>query len=130
MKKLPLILILLLSPMLAHAAKWTKVGAGPGSVFYIDKSSIIKSGNGQKAWSLISYAKEQSTPDGRSYTSVKALHLYSCDERTTTLLSEVFYPDALGKGQTVQTFKYEKFSAEDIIPDSITDVALGVICKK
>jgi hypothetical protein len=128
MKKL--ILILLLMPLMAYAAKWTKVGAGPGSVFYIDKSSVIKSGGGQKAWSLISYDKEKSTPDGKAYTSVKALHLYSCDERTTTLLQEVFYPEALGKGLTVQTFKYEKFSAEDIIPDSITDVALGVVCKK
>ena len=128
MKKL--ILILLLTPMLAYAAKWTKVGAGPGTVYYIDKGSVIKAGTGQKAWSLVSYAKEQSTPDGKSYASVKALHLYSCDERTTTLLSEVFYPDAMGKGPTVQTFKYEKFSAEDIIPDSSTDIALAVVCKK
>lgn len=128
MKKL--ILILLLTPMLAHAAKWTKVGTGPGSVYYIDKGSVTKSGNGQKVWSLVSYAKEQATPDGKAFSSVKALHLYSCEERTTTLLSEVFYPDAMGKGATVQTFKYEKFSPEDVIPDSITDVALGVVCKK
>jgi hypothetical protein len=128
MKKL--ILILLLTPMMAYAAKWTKVGTGPGSVYYIDKSSVIKSGTGQKAWSLVSYAKDQSTADGKSYSSVKALHLYSCEERTTTLLSEVFYPDSMGKGATVQTFKYEKFSAEDIIPDSSTDIALGVVCKK
>ncbi len=128
MKKL--ILILLLMPMLAQAAKWTKVGTGPGSVYYIDMSSVTKSGNGQKVWSLVSYTKEQATPDGKAFSSVKALHLYSCEERTTTLLSEVFYPDAMGKGATVQTFKYEKFSPEDIIPDSLTDIALGVVCKK
>jgi hypothetical protein len=128
MKKL--ILVLLLTPLLAQAAKWSKLGAGAETSTYIDKGSITKSGAGQKAWSLVSFSSEQATQDGKPYKAIKALHLYSCEERTVTLLSEVFYADAMGKGEPVQSLKYEKFLPEDIVPDSVPDAALTVVCKK
>ena len=126
MKKI--LLILLMLPLLAVAAQWTKVGGATGSDFYIDKGSAIKADKGHKVWSLTSFAKAQSTPDGKAYLSVKALHLYSCEERTATLLSQVFYPEAMGKGELVQSVKYEKFGPEDIVPDSSADAALQAIC--
>ena len=125
MKKL--MLALLMAPALAQAAQWIKLGAG-GDAF-IDKASIIKSGAGYKAWSMLTYPKEQTTPDGTAYRSVKALHVYACAERTTTLLSQVYYGEPMGKGPVLQSFKYEKFSPEDIIPDSPSDGALKVVCK-
>ena len=124
-----LALALLMAPLLAHAAQWVKVGSVGGADSYIDKSSTIKADKGYKVWSLVSYAKPQATPDGTPYLSVKALHLYSCAERTTTLLSQVFYGEAMGKGAIAQSLKYEKFNPEDIIPDSVEDGALQVICR-
>jgi len=113
----------------AQAAQWARVGGGSGNTFYIDKSSIIKTEQTRKAWSMRSYAKPQMTPEGKPYRSVKALHLYSCDDRTTVLLSQVFYPEAMGKGEPVENYKYEKFSPEDIVPDSPFDNALSAVCK-
>ena len=131
MKTLPtLALCALMCPLLAQAAQWTRVGAGGGSESYIDKSSIIRSDKNYKVWSLVSYAGEQNTQDGVAYRSMKALHLYSCAERTTTLLSQVYYSQAMGKGPILQSFKYEKFNPEDIVPDSVADGALQVICKR
>jgi hypothetical protein len=127
MKKL--LLLLLLMPLLANAAKWTKVGSDSGGDVYIDKASIIKGERGHKVWSLVSYGKQQSTPDGKPYLSIKALHAYSCEERTATLLTQIFYAEAMGKGAVIQNFKYEKFSAEDIVPDSAADSALQVVCQ-
>ena len=126
---LPAAVLILAMPLAAHAAQWVKIGDASGSESYLDKSSIIKSDKGRKAWSLVSFGKEQATPDGTPYRSMKALHLYSCEERTTTLLSQVYYPDAMGKGPVGQSFKYEKFGPEDIVPDSVADGALQVICK-
>lgn len=130
MKKL--LLAGLMLPVLAQAAQWVKVpgGAGAGSQSYIDRSSIIRSDKSYKVWSLVSYAKEQATPEGTPYLSMKALHLYSCADRTTTLLSQVYYAEAMGKGPVSQSFKYEKFAPEDIVPDSVADGALQVICKR
>ncbi len=128
MKKL--LFVFLMVPLLASAAQWVKVGSAPGSESFIDKSSIIRSDKSYKVWSLVSYASPQATQDGTPYLSMKALHLYSCGERTTTLLSQVYYSEPKGKGPVMQQFKYEKFSPEDIIPDSVADGALQVICKR
>ncbi len=127
MKKL--LLTCLLYPVMAHAAQWVAVGADSYSKSYIDKDSVIKSEAGHKAWSLVSYGAEQATQDGVPYRSMKALHVYSCKDRTTTLLSQVYYTEAMGKGPVAQSFKYEKFLPEDIIPDSTSEGALQTICK-
>ena len=131
MKKLSLLMFALLAAASGwvQAAQWAKVGAGGGSVFYIDKASIITADKTRKVWSLKTFTKAQKTPEGKPYRSVKALHLYACDERTTVLLSQVFYPEAMGKGEPVENYKYEKFSPEDIVPDSPYDNALAAVCK-
>ncbi|MES2316201.1 MAG: surface-adhesin E family protein [Pseudomonadota bacterium] len=128
MKKL--LLALLLFPLLAQAASWVSVGSGSGSQAYIDKSSIIRSTAGYKVWSLVSFAKEQTTQEGTTYQSVKALHIYSCGARSATLLSQVYYGEAMGKGPVAQNIKYEKFSPQDIVPDSPPEWALQAICKR
>jgi hypothetical protein len=124
-----LITLMLSLPLVAQAAKWDKVGSIGGADSYIDKTSIMKNDKGTRAWSLVSYGKEQTTPDGTPYLSMKALHLYSCKERTTTLQMQVFYTEAMGKGEQSRAYKYEKFDPEDVIPDSVADGALQLICR-
>jgi len=126
----PLLLATLLLPLMAHAADWASVGTAAGSKSYIDKASVMRSGSGYKVWSLESFTGEQSTQDGQPYTSVKALQVYACGARTVTLLSQVYYSEAMGKGQVVQNIKFEKFSPEDIIPDSSQEMALQSVCKR
>lgn len=121
---------LLACPAFAHAAQWTKVGSAGAGAAFIDKSSMLRSGKQWKVWSLVSYPSEQATDDGTSYRSTKALHLYSCAERTTVLQSQLYYSEPMGRGAVVQSFKYEKFNPEDIVPDSVSDGALKVICKR
>ena len=124
-----LAIILMLAAGWSQAAQWARVGGGGGNAFYIDKASIIRQDKTRKVWSMQSYAKPQSTPEGKPYRSVKALHLYACEARTTTLLSQVFYPEAMGKGEPVENYKYEKFSPEDVVPDSPFDSALAAACR-
>lgn len=123
------LLAALAAPGAAQAAQWAKVSSAGGADSYVDKGSMIKADKSWKVWSLISFAKEQATADGTAYMSVKALKLYACAERTATLLSEVFYAEPMGKGAVVQSFKYEKFNADDVVPDSAEDGALQLICK-
>lgn len=113
-----------------QAAQWSKVGGGKGEVFYIDKASVVKKDKSRKVWSMHSYAKPQTTPEGKAYRSVKAQHLYSCDERTMVMLSQVFYPETMARGEPLETYKYEKFSPEDVAPDSAFAKALAKVCKR
>jgi hypothetical protein len=62
-------------------------GGSSGNVFYIDKASIIKTE--KRARSMQSYARAQKTPEGKLYRSVKMLHVYACEEHTTTLLASL-----------------------------------------
>jgi hypothetical protein len=112
-----------------QAAQWARVGGGKTDVFYIDKGSIIKADKTRKVWSMHTFSKPQITPEGKPYRSAKALHVYSCEDRTTVLLSQIYYPEAMGKGEPVENYKYEKFSPEDIVPDSPFDNALAAVCK-
>ncbi|NRR30123.1 hypothetical protein HSX11_07965 [Oxalobacteraceae bacterium] len=115
---------------MATAAQWARLSKHGGSTFYIDKGSIARIDQNRKVWSMQSFGSPQTSPDGKTYRSIKELHLYSCTERTTTLQSQVYYPDAMGKGEPVGNFKYEKFSPEDIVPDSPYDNALAAVCKR
>ncbi len=112
----------------AHAATWKKMGAAAGVEYYVDKASARKVDKLHKVWTMHSFAQEQSTAEGKPYRSVKALHLYSCAERTTVLQSEVFYAEPMGRGAPLQNLKYEKFGAEDIVPDSPAESALKAVC--
>ncbi|MYM24034.1 hypothetical protein GTP46_15390 [Duganella sp. FT135W] len=120
---------LILAAGAAQAAQWMKVGGSSGNVFYIDKASVIKTEKTRKAWSMQSYARAQKTPEGKLYRSVKMLHVYACEDHTTTLLAQVYYPEAMGKGEPVENYKFEKFNPEDIVPDSPFDNALEAACK-
>ncbi|MBV8123762.1 MAG: hypothetical protein JO370_06735 [Paucibacter sp.] len=127
---LPLLLSLMLASGWAAAAQWARVAGGSAHTFYFDKASITKvEKTSRKVWSMQTFRKEQTAPEGHAYRSVKALHLYSCNEHTATLLAQVFYPEPLGKGEPVENYKYEKYGPEDIVPDSPQDRVLSVACK-
>jgi hypothetical protein len=115
-------------PLGVVAAPWTKAGASKDSTLYLDKASIKRLDAGRRAWTLESFKKPQSAPDGRQYLSVRAQQLYDCEQRTVTLESQVFYPEPMGKGEIVGSYKYEAFDAEAVAPDSRYDGAFRQVC--
>jgi len=117
-------------PAPAHAATWTKAGSTKDSRVYIDKASIRKDDGGRRAWTLESFGKPQTAPDGKQYLSVKALHLYDCTERSVTLQSQTFFPEAMAKGEAVGTYKFEAFDAEQVAAGSRYDAAMNAVCGK
>jgi hypothetical protein len=118
-----------LTALPVHAAKWVKVGSAAGADTYVDQASI-KHVKGQiKAMTLVSHASEQTTSEGTRYRSLKALHQFSCHDRTAALLSQTFYPQPMGKGPMLQNIRYEKFAPESILPGSPSDGALRLVCK-
>jgi hypothetical protein len=122
-------IVLLVAAGWAQAAQWVRVGGGKTVTYYMDKASIIKTDKTRKVWSMQNHTRMQKTPEGKLYRSVKMLHTYGCDDHTTTLLAQVYYPDAMGKGEPVENYKFEKFNPEDIVPDSAFDATLTAACK-
>lgn len=126
----------------ARATHWTRLNSTSASTLYIDTSSIqdAKDGNAslaahdrqgsRVAWTLRSFRKAQTTPDGKAYRSLRAQHEYACRDHTATLLAQAYYPEVLGKGEAVGNFKYEQYDAEKITPGSPLDSAYKRACRK
>jgi hypothetical protein len=114
----------------AHAVTWTQAGSTKDSRVFIDKASVRKDDTGRRAWTLESFRKPQTAPDGKQYLSVKALHLYDCAERSVTLQSQTFYPEAMAKGEAVGTYKFEAFDAEQVAEGSRYATAMNAVCGK
>lgn len=124
------VLMLALAPCVALAGPWTTVAKDKDSTLLLDNKSVRKGDEGRKAWTMETFRKPQTAPDGKMYLSVRSLHLYACDAGTRTLLSQTFHADVLGKGEPVGTFKYEAYDPETIAPDSLPEKAWQAVCKK
>ena len=124
------VLLFALAPGVALAGPWTTVSKDKDSTLLLDSKSVRSTADGRKAWTMESFRKPQTAPDGKMYLSVRSLHLYACDAGTRTLLSQTFHADVLGKGEPVGTFKYEAYDPETITPDSQPEKALKAVCKK
>lgn len=122
------VLVLCALPALAHAVAWTGAGTTRDSRVFIDKASITKTDGGRRAWTLESFRKPQTAPDGKPYLSVKALHLYDCAERSVTLQSQSFYPEPMARGEAVGTYKFEAFDPEQVVPGSRYAAAMNAVC--
>jgi hypothetical protein len=124
------VLMLALAPSLALAGPWATVSKDKDSTLLLDSKSVRNAAEGRKAWTMETFRKPQTAPDGKMYLSVRSLHLYGCEAGTRTLLSQTFHADVLGKGEPVGTFKYEAYDPETIAPDSLPEKALKAVCKK
>jgi hypothetical protein len=127
--RLLLALAPLLAPSLAQAGPWAKVGGDKDSIVLLDQSSVRKADGGRKAWTLQSFRQPQTTPDGKPYLSVKSQHLYACDEASRTPLAQFYFPEVLGKGEPVGSYKYEAYDAEQIAPGSPNESTLKAVCR-
>ncbi|KRC03312.1 surface-adhesin E family protein [Duganella sp. Root198D2] len=124
------VLLLAMAPCIALAGPWTTVSRDKDSTLMLDSKSVRSAAEGRKAWTMETFRKPQTAPDGKMYLSVRSLHLYACDAGTRTLLSQTFHADVLGKGEPVGTFKYEAYDPETAAPDSLPGKALEAVCKK
>lgn len=136
---LPLLAALFLASP-AHAARlaqWSKLASNGAGTLYIDKASVARQkaggdspGDARKAWTLVSYNKPQTSADGKTYRSLKAQYLYSCKDRSVTLLAQTFYPATMARGEAVGNFKYEQYDAEIPAAGSHTDSAHKYVCRR
>lgn len=124
------VLVFALAPTVVLAGTWTQLAKDKDSTLLLDRASVRKDAEGRKAWTMETFRKPQTAPDGKQYLSVRSLHRYGCDAGTRTLLSQTFHAEVLGKGEPVGTFKYEAYDPENIAPDSLAEKALKAVCKK
>lgn len=127
---LSLLLLAVALPAAAKPAPLRKIGSDKDSTLYLERGSIQRGKDGRKAWLLQSFRQTQTAPDGKSYRSVKQQHLYACEERSITLVSQLYYAEPMARGEPLATYKYESFDAERVEKGSRYERALKAVCAR
>lgn len=113
-----------------HRTHWSRVGRAEGATLYLDRASIARVEQGRRAWTLRSFRRPQNTPGGKPFRSMKAQHVYACGARTAILRAQIYYPEAMGRGEPVENYRFEEFSPEAIAPGSPYAAALAAVCRR
>ena len=125
-----LFLVMLLTFVSTSAmAEWTMVGDNVNTNLYIDFSSIKKTGNKVKAWSMDDYKKIQDA-DKDKYLSDVAQNEYDCKEETTRLLALIIYSENMAKGHVVYSNLNVHGEAAPIPPNSSGRILWKRACGK
>ena len=84
-------------------ADWTKVATTESETdIYVDRASIIKSGNLAKMW-ILEDRKVADTFSGKSFLSAKLQYEYDCKENQRRVLQSSLYSGHKAGGSNVQT---------------------------
>jgi hypothetical protein len=94
-----------------------------GNSFYIDKSTIKKSGNYSKFWILL----DLHNPYKDSIFSFKRQMEFDCVQRTTRGLYVIGFTNNLGKGQVVMDGKINS-EPSPISPNSLESDYYKIVC--
>ncbi len=112
-------------------AEWTEVGSNVNATIYPDLSTIRKSGNKVKMWSLNDFKVVQiDKNDGMRYLSLAAQNEYDCKEETRRLLALIFYSKNMGQGDVVYTSGAMHEEPDPIAPRSMENTLFKVACGK
>ncbi len=109
-------------------AEWVGVGVNERLTGYVDPTTIRKSGNTVKMWSLHDY-KTAREFIGRTYMSSKFLHEYDCMEEQARQLHNSFHSGNMGRGDIVWS-NNEPRNWQPISPGSLGKAKWEIACKK
>ena len=126
------ILMLMLAAMSTGAmAEWVAIGSGEdyASTEYVDSTTIRRSGDMVKMWSLSDYKSPQKNRGLASSLSSKGQYEYDCKEERVRLLFATEHKKNMGAGDIVKTFA-ETSPWVPAPPGSIAEALWKVACGK
>ena len=62
------------------AANWVPVGQSDAGVYYLDRASVISSGNIRRAWTMLDYRQPQTNKQNKTYLSSRTMMEFDCDK--------------------------------------------------
>jgi len=128
MKKLLLTLMLAVVSSSAMA-QWVGIATTHGSIYYANPSTIRKSGNKVKVWTLIDFNSVQED-SGDKYLSSKSQEEYDCKEEQIRLLYFSWHSENMGKGEVVYTENKLAMVWRPVSPESVGRTMWKFACGK
>lgn len=104
----------------AAAAQWEPVAVVEGDRIEVDKSRIVRQGDGvSTAWSRLALDRDMIDEHGMRYTAIEALNRYDCGQRSFATIKRVYRRDARTvreeavAGSTIREMAAEAGSADE-----------------
>lgn len=118
----------------AQDTTWTKVSSNDdsGVYYYINESSLRRSGTQYYAWVLEDRATERYLPSvKKNYLSYVSQWLIDCRGKKTKSLAGTFYEQRMQKGKTVASYEEGEFGArfEAVRPKTHAEAVLEFVCR-
>jgi len=123
------VLVGLISSFAAAASEWVEISAPPSVRIELDMGSILRDGDGARAWDLASYPSDQDFNSGDvSWRSVQTLMRYQCVRRTSVPLARIFYGE--DKAELMRQNLEGVELPRPVVPDSPRARILDLVCKR
>lgn len=82
-----------------------------------------------KVWVLYNYSASQYHDQlKKSYSSIKSLETYNCQDQTTKTFEMHYYSESNGAGDVVGGYTWKEPLSSNIIPDTIGDSVSSFVC--
>jgi len=124
------ILMMLLAVVSSSAmAEWVELATTDISTFYVEPTTIRKSGNKVKMWVLENFNSVQEF-SGDKYLSQKAQDEFDYKEEQRRLLYFTWHSENMGGGHTVYMGSKLKMNCKPVAPDSVARALWKFACGK
>jgi hypothetical protein len=111
------------------SAEWVAVGESDSLISYVDYSTIRKSGNMVKMWSIYDYKHALEGFAGKKFLSTKSRDEYDCIEEKARRISLSVFSGNIGQGEAIYTDSFVN-GWVDVAPDSIGKTLWDIACGK
>ena len=112
-------------------AEWTMVSGDDYQTAYADLSTIRKSGNRVKMWTLLDYkVVHTSKTNGARYLSAVAQMEYDCKEETARLSALIWYSKSMSQGEVVYSSGAMPEDFNPMPPGSVGEILFKIACGK
>jgi hypothetical protein len=110
------------------AAEWVSLGDQGNAELFVDRSTIVRSGDTVKLWS-VNALKTPGSANGVAYVSIKLQDEFDCAGSRMRRVQASAHPQPLGEGPAVVS---EKGSGTwtPVTPQSISEVLWKIACGK
>ena len=113
-------------------AGWTSAGETEEVNEYIDLTSLKRSGNLVKMWTMHDYKQPYEISGGPSFSTLQDFDEYDCKEELVRTLSRVILSGNMGKGKVIASLNdSSQFGGwKSMPPGSIGQSILKIACNK
>lgn len=121
--------ILLTVASTSAMAEWTKINSDDEFNSYVDKSSIRRTGNLVKMWTLTDF-KSLVTPEySKPFLTMITQKEYDCKNESSRSLYITTYDGNMGFGKVISSERLNANSSP-VSPDSIQEREFEIVCHK